>query len=70
MLGIYVRVCVRKYVRMYVCMYVRVLVIGVKSANLYVEILIISVNIVCVGLYGDSGSVPCKWLCDEHYPYV
>ena len=34
------------------------------------KIVIISVNIVCVGLHGDSGSVPCKCLCDVHYPYV
>ena len=31
---------------------------------------IISVNIVCVGQYGDSGSVPCECLCDVNYPYV
>ena len=44
MLGIYVLVCARKYVRMYACMYVRVRVIGVKSVNLYVEMLAIGLE--------------------------
>ena len=65
----YLYVYVSMYIYVHVCMCVCVCVIGMKSVNLYIEMfsmgawkaVIISVNIVCVGQYGDSGSVPCEW---------